>query len=1046
MHHKPKISMVAVGVTGGVFVILMLVLGTMWMSNGASHDTQEAVRQVSRFYLDELADRRGQVVASNLSDNIEKVRIAVGSMTADSRKDLTSLRAYQGQIITLFGLSRFAFMDTEGTVYTYDDGRREPAPGEFRFDAHLERPMIYASSLDTDQKRVIIAVPIAEPFEVEGHTMKVCFIERSVQTLTEGVSMQPDKDSATFCNLYNADGIPLTSMVLGGQSTASTLMEALEGATFEKGKSLDGIIQDFRERRSGVVSFVVHYPSGDISETLSYAPVHHTDENPEDSFETDWFLTYMIRDSVLSERIHGISEVILHRCLLLSLLTALILLIMFTFMIWQIRKNAKLSLEKETAAAASQIKQQEMEYRLSLQEQLLEQEKQRTEQENMIKALAADYWSVYYLDLDRDEGICYQSHEDLDHGFKVGERFPYLSSVTAYANEYVTDAYREEFLRFIQPDNVKKELKDERVISFRYLVFRHGHESWEMVRFAGVSHPKDLGDHLVHAVGACFTNVDAETRKTLLQSQTLNDALHAAEQASKAKTAFLSNMSHEIRTPMNAIIGLDAIALNDPTISPQTREYLEKIGTSAHHLLGLINDILDMSRIESGKMTLKNETFSFARLLEQINTIFSGQCQDKGLDYRCRVIGTVNDWYIGDDMKLRQVLINLLGNAVKFTPEGGRVDFSVECTARFDSKSTLRFIVADTGIGMSADYLPRIFDTFSQEDSSATNRFGSSGLGLAITKNIVEMMNGSITVESEKGKGSTFTVTVTLTDADDASAGQNGGTFNPSALKVLVVDDDPVACDHAKLELEKAGIASDTVLSGAQAVDMVRLHHARRDPYGLILVDLKMPEMDGVEVSRQIRGIAGNESAIIILTAYRWDDVYDEALQAGVDSFLPKPLFAANVVEEFRGALAKKNLLGKLAPRKAELKGRHILLAEDIQINAEIMTMVLQSREMTVDVAENGKIAVEKFESQPEGTYDAILMDMRMPEMDGLEATARIRAMDRGDAKTVPIIALTANAFDEDVQRSLQAGLNAHLSKPVDPDSLYEALESLIPT
>ena len=205
-----------------------------------------------------------------------------------------------------------------------------------------------------------------------------------------------------------------------------------------------------------------------------------------------------------------------------------------------------------------------------------------------------------------------------------------------------------------------------------------------------------------------------------------------------------------------------------------------------------------------------------------------------------------------------------------------------------------------------------------------------------------------------------------------------------------------------------------------------------------------MPEMDGVEVSRQIRGIAGNESAIIILTAYRWDDVYDEALQAGVDSFLPKPLFAANVVEEFRGALAKKNLLGKLGPRKAELKGRHILLAEDIQINAEIMTMVLQSREMTVDVAENGKIAVEKFESQPEGTYDAIFMDMRMPEMDGLEATARIRAMDRGDAKTVPIIALTANAFDEDVQRSLQAGLNAHLSKPVEPDALFDTLETLI--
>ncbi len=384
----------------------------------------------------------------------------------------------------------------------------------------------------------------------------------------------------------------------------------------------------------------------------------------------------------------------------------------------------------------------------------------------MIKALAADYWSVYYLELDRNEGVCYQAHEDLDHGFSVGDRFPYLESVTDYAGQYVTDAYREEFLRFIQPDNIREGLKSERVISFRYLVNRHAHETWEMVRFAGVRHPEDREDHIVHAVGACFTNVDAETRRSLEESQALSDALKTAEQASKAKTAFLSNMSHEIRTPMNAIIGLDSIALNDPDISPRTREYLEKIGSSANHLLTLINDILDMSRIESGRMALKNEEFSFPKLIEGINTIFSGQCRDKGLSYHCAVLGDPDDYYIGDNMKLRQVLINILGNAVKFTPEGGSVDFTVECSARFDGKSALRFVIRDTGIGISQEYLPHIFETFSQEDSSATNRYGSSGLGLAITKNIVEMMNGSVTVESEKGKGTKFTVSVTLMDAD----------------------------------------------------------------------------------------------------------------------------------------------------------------------------------------------------------------------------------------------------------------------------------------
>ncbi|MBO7090232.1 MAG: response regulator, partial [Victivallales bacterium] len=522
--------------------------------------------------------------------------------------------------------------------------------------------------------------------------------------------------------------------------------------------------------------------------------------------------------------------------------------------------------------------------------------------------------------------------------------------------------------------------------------------------------------------------------KLIQQSHALSDALTAAEEASKAKTVFLSNMSHEIRTPMNAIIGLDNIALNDPEATPKIKEYLTKIRGSAHHLLDLINDILDMSRIESGRMTLKNEEFSFSKLIENINTIFSGQCQEKGLDYQCHINGHIDDYYIGDNMKLRQVLINILGNSVKFTPSGGKVDIVVERTACMNDKTTLRFTIKDTGIGMSKDFLPHIFDAFSQEDGSATNKYGSSGLGLAITKNIVEMMNGNIQVESEKGKGTVFTVTVTLMDSKMTKDKDAEVTINPQEMSVLIVDDDPIACQHAKLVLEKMGIASEIASSGKEAIEMVKLRHARRQPYNLIVVDWKMPEMDGVETARRIRAITGNESAIIILTAYRWDDVLEEALAAGIDSFIAKPLFASALMEELQSALKKKRALANNERPKADLKGRRILLAEDVQINAEIMVMVLETREMEVDLAENGKIAVEKFASHPEGYYDAILMDMRMPVMDGLTATKTIRAMDRADSKEIPIIALTANAFDEDVQRSMQAGLNAHLSKPVEPD------------
>ena len=524
--------------------------------------------------------------------------------------------------------------------------------------------------------------------------------------------------------------------------------------------------------------------------------------------------------------------------------------------------------------------------------------------------------------------------------------------------------------------------------------------------------------------------------------EALKDALATAEQANRAKTAFLSNMSHEIRTPMNAIIGLNNIAMNDATASDRVKEYLEKIGASAQHLLGIINDILDMSRIESGRMTIKSEEFSFARSLEQVNTIISGQCRDKGLAYDCRIAGKIDDYYIGDAMKLKQVMINLLGNAVKFTPEGGEVRFTIEEGPRYDRKATLRLIVSDTGIGMSEEFLPHIFDAFSQEDSSASTRYGSTGLGMSITRSLVELMNGHIDVESEKGKGSTFTVTVTLGESDRTGVGTGEGELNPRELSVLVIDDDRIALEHAEIVLGQIGIRCDTAESGWEGLDRARIRHGRREDYDLILIDWRMPEMDGVETTRRIRAIVGSETPIIILTSFNWDDIADEAREAGVDTFVPKPLFAGSVMEEFREAFRRKN--EALVKRTVDLKGRRVLLAEDVAVNAEIMVMVLSMREMEADVAENGRVAVELFAGHDPGWYAAILMDMRMPEMDGLEATRTIRAMDRPDAKRVPIIALTANAFDEDVQRSMQAGLNAHLSKPVEPEALFETLEGLI--
>ncbi len=1017
----------------GVAVVAVILIASTWFTGqSAKQATEDAVRSVSMFYLDELAGRREQVVATKLKTSIADLQTAVELMTADDLSDVEHLQEYQARMKKLYGLEKFAFVDENGLIYTSLGTQDNIADYDFDYQA-LTNPKTFVKDQGDGDKKVIIAVPV-EGLSLEGKALKVCFMEIDMDRMLEDLSLKSDNNNVTFCNIYTRDGVALTDMILGGLASEDNLLDAMSHAQFKNGDSLDKIINDFKERRSSTVSFTYN----GIQETLDYVPVEGT----------DWMLTYLIRESVISDQISDISDGIVSRNVTQTILTVLVLFAIFAVAIVQTRRRTQLAMENEQREAENRVKQEEMQQRIELQEKLLEQEKQRARQDKMITALASDYRSVFYVDLDADEGVCYQADPEIAAGMGTGdtpgERFGFHEAFEQYASKHVVEQYQAGFLDFIKPKSIRAGLAEQPIITFRYLIKRNGHESYEMLRMAGVRHAEDRDDGIVHAVGVGFTDVDNETRDQMAQSRALSDALAAAEEANKAKTTFLSNMSHEIRTPMNAIIGLDSIALGEPGVPDKTREHLEMIGDSARHLLGLINDVLDVSRIEAGRMSINAERFSFSRLIEQVNTIIGGQCNDKGLEYHCRLDGQVDDYYIGDDVKLRQALINVLGNAVKFTPAGGSVDFGVKRAAQFDGRSTLRFTIRDTGVGMDAEFIPHLFDTFTQEDEATTNSYGSTGLGMAITKNIVEMMNGDINVVSAKGEGTTFTITVTLLDSDSPTSVSEYDGGLPENLNVLVVDDDPLACEHARVVLEEVGIAVQTVLSGAEAIEAVRLRHARREPFNLILIDWKMPEMDGVETSRQIRAIAGKESAIIILTAYNWDDVLEEALGSGVDSFIAKPLFATSVLEEFTQALQKRAEKDGLVQHRAKLEGRHMLIAEDMDINAEILQQILKTREISSERAENGRIALDMFSSSEPGHYDAILMDVRMPEMDGLAATEAIRALNRPDAQSIPVIALTANAFDEDVQKSLQAGLNAHLSKPVEPDNLFETLESLI--
>jgi len=518
-------------------------------------------------------------------------------------------------------------------------------------------------------------------------------------------------------------------------------------------------------------------------------------------------------------------------------------------------------------------------------------------------------------------------------------------------------------------------------------------------------------------------------------------ALAAAKQASAAKSNFLSRMSHEIRTPLNAIIGMDTIAAQSIGNDDKVADCIAKIGLSARYLLSLINDILDMSRIESGKMLLKNESFLFSEFIAGVNNIIYPQVRSKGLEYECTVSNEIDDSYIGDEMKLQQILVNVLGNAVKFTSRG-KVTLDISALSRENGRAKLRFVVNDTGCGISEENLTRIFDPFEQADTSTTTVFGGTGLGLAITKNLVNLMGGIVSVRSIVGVGSEFTVDVPLT-VDESVVVHPKLEYSLQDLHTLIVDDDLLICEQTEAILKDIGMIGEWVTTGQQAVSRVRERFADGAHYDFILIDWKMPDMDGIETTQQIRRIVGPDVTIIIISAYDWQSIEADARAAGANMLVSKPLLKTTLVSAFETALGSAET-AKSAEPEFDFTGRRVLVAEDNELNAEIARTLLQNKNFLVECAPNGLRALEMFAQSPVGYYDAILMDVRMPMMDGLQATVNIRHWGKEDAKSVPIVAMTANAFDEDVEKSRAAGMNAHLSKPIDPVLMYSTLYRLI--
>ncbi|WP_251197774.1 response regulator [Anaerotardibacter muris] len=677
------------------------------------------------------------------------------------------------------------------------------------------------------------------------------------------------------------------------------------------------------------------------------------------------------------------------------------------------------------------------------------------EQLSIVEALSHDYTNVFSVDPKKGVAKVIKLEGYVTRGLhdNPDEEQDYTVLVNHYIDDRVHPDDKELLRKEMSLDHVREETKSGEEYQGTYRILVDGEEHNFQYTYVMVEDGED--DFLL--VG--FRNIDEMVRKEQEQNEVLSEALAQAQYANQAKTTFLNNMSHDIRTPMNAIIGFTALAGTHIDNTDQVRSYLSKIMTSSNHLLSLINDVLDMSRIESGKVKIENKETNLPEVMHDLRTIVQSDIKAKGLEFYIDMLDVRNETVICDKLRLNQVLLNILSNAVKYTPQGGTVSVRITQTEAVqpDGTAEYQFSVRDTGIGMSPTFLEHVFEPFEREETATVSGIQGTGLGLAITKNIVDMMEGDISVTSTEGEGSEFVVKFRFKVAEGSEP-----LAPPEELKdlrALVVDDDVDTCTSVSSMLLSIGMRPDWTTLGEEAIAHTKFATEQGDPYSAFIIDWIMPNMSGLELVKRIRRIIGDETPIIIATAYDWTDIEEEVKEAGVTAICSKPIFLSELREilmrpftdetesdEVIVAQGNDNIdLTDAFDQAAEkFKGKHILLAEDNEMSREIAITVLEDAGIIVDAVEDGKYAVERMKENPAGTYDVVLTDVQMPIMNGYETTRAIRALDDPAKASIPIIAVTANAFEEDREEAEEAGMSGYVPKPINIETLFETLEDLL--
>ncbi len=670
----------------------------------------------------------------------------------------------------------------------------------------------------------------------------------------------------------------------------------------------------------------------------------------------------------------------------------------------------------------------------------LQEEENERQQMELVQALSIDYKVVCFFDLETGIGKPLRV-EEASRQFResFAKELSYEKSMDFYIEKYVCEEDREMVRQATSREEIEKGLSEGKQYHVNFRTIRRGQPEYYQMKIVRAGIRNGRGSIVLG-----IRSVDKEIRSEMEQRGLLKDALMQANRASKAKSVFLSNMSHDIRTPMNAIVGFTSLAMKHIDNRERMEEYLKKIMTSGNHLLSLINDVLDMSRIESGKIRLDEKACSLPEILHSICNIVQADVHAKQLELHIDTLDIRNEDIYCDKLRLNQVLLNLLGNAVKYTGAGGAINMRItEKAGAPDGFAQYEFSIKDNGVGMSDEFVEHIFEPFEREKNSTTSGIQGTGLGMAITKNIVDMMNGTIEVESELGVGSTFTVSFVFRTRKEEKEEQ--AIPELKNCRALVVDDDFNTCDSVSYMLGQIGLRAEWTLSGKEAVLRTKQASMRKDGYLVYIIDWLLPDMNGIEVTRRVRQVMGDNVPVIVLTAYDWSEIEEEAKEAGVTAFCSKPLFMSELRKCLRTVIgAEEQVEEEKEGREVQFKAGRILLAEDNELNQEIAVEILGGAGFTTEVAENGKVALEMLQRSDPGYYQLVLMDVQMPVMSGYEAVREIRQLENQRLAGIPVIAMTANAFEEDKQEALRNGMDGHIAKPINIELLFTTLNKVL--